>query len=345
MVESQASISIESTRRPFFVGVDVGGTNTKIGVVDDDGRILGKTSISTHEERGPADAVARIAKAVEQLLREIGLSFDDVAAIGLGTPGSQDIPRGIIYEPPNMPHWRNYPIRDELALACKKPVAYANDANAAAYGEFWVGSGRQHPCMVMFTLGTGVGGGIVLHDHLVEGENSFGSELGHLVIDARPDARLCVWGGGLGQLEAYASASAVVVRAEEALAAGAQSSIHKRRQAENGLTAKMLFEEAEQGDQFSIDIILETARYLGVGVTTIVHALDPGLVVLGGAMTFGGHATQTGRAFLAAVRKEFLGRTFHVVEKTVIDYASLGGDAGFIGAAGIARRKGLGSKA
>ena len=338
MVESPAS-NLSESRRPYFVGVDVGGTNTKVGIVDNEGRILGKSSIATQEEHGPADAVQRIAVAVEQLLGQLRLSLADVQALGLGTPGSQDIPRGIILEPPNMPHSRDYPIRNELSTACgKKPCAYANDANAAAYGEFWIGSGREHPSMVMFTLGTGVGGGIVLNDHLVDGEHSFGSELGHLVIDSSPNARLCVWGGGLGQLEAYASASAVVVRAEDALAAGATSSVQKRRQAENRLTAKMLFEEAEKGDQFSIDIILETAVYLGVGVTTIVHAVDPGLVVIGGAMTFGGHATRTGRAFLEAVRKEFLRRTFHVVANTVIDYASLGGDAGFIGAAGIARK-------
>jgi glucokinase len=100
----------------------------------------------------------------------------------------------------------------------------------------------------------------------------------------------------------------------------------------------MLSEEAEKGDAFSLDLILDTARYLGVGVTSIVHAVDPGLVVIGGAMTFGGHATKTGRAFLEEVRKEFRRRTFDVTVDTVIDYASLGGDAGFIGAAGIARK-------
>src|ERR1044072_6515399 len=155
MVESQASNSIESAKRPFFVGVDVGGTNTKIGVVDYDGRIFGKVSISTLEERGPADAIQRMARAIDQLLAQLKLSLSDVAAVGLGTPGTQDIRRHIVFEPPNMAHWRNYPVRDELALACKKPCAYANDANAAAYGEFWVGSGRNHPSMVMFTLGTG----------------------------------------------------------------------------------------------------------------------------------------------------------------------------------------------
>lgn len=336
MVQSPERVPVDQARRPFFVGFDVGGTNTKIGLVDDEGRTLAKTLIPTQEEEGPAAAIVRMKATMDDLLSQLKISSLDVAAIGLGTPGTQDIRRGMILEPPNMPHWRYFPIRDRLSEACGKPCSFANDANAAAYGEFWVGSGREYNSMVMFTLGTGVGGGIILNGHLVEGENSFGSELGHVVIDSRGDARLCVWGGGLGQLEAYASASAVVARALEKLAAGAQSSVQCRLADGAELTAKMLFEEAELGDAFALEIILETARYLGVGVTTVVHALDPGAVVIGGAMTFGGHGTVVGRRFLAAVREEFLRRTFNVVAQTVINYASLGGDAGFIGAAGIA---------
>jgi len=323
----------------LFAGVDVGGTNIKIGVVDDEGNTLAHTSISTDEESGPEFAIARSTVALKELLADLGLSWDDVAAIGLGTPGSMDIPRGLILEPPNMPHWRYFPIRDALSEACGKPVAFANDANAAAYGEFWVGSGRQFNSMVMFTLGTGVGGGIILHDGFsVDGEHSFGSELGHLVIDCRSDARLCVWGGGQGQLEAYASAPAVAARAAELIEAGAKTSVAARLAAGQELTSLLLFEEAERGDAFSLEVILETARLLGVGVVNVVHAVDPGAVILGGAMTFGGSATETGRRFLAGVREEFRQRAFHVVrDSVVIDYASLGGDAGYIGAAGIGR--------
>lgn len=337
MAYSREPIPMSQARRPFFAGVDVGGTNTKIGLVDDEGRILAKTSILTREELGPADAISRMRSTIAELLRQLDLTFADFVAVGLGTPGTQDIRKGLILEPPNLPHWRHFPVRDQLAEACGKPCSYLNDANVAAFGEFWVGTGREHNSMVMFTLGTGVGGGIILDGRLVNGENSFGSELGHVVIDWRDDARLCVWGGGRGQLEAYASASAVVARAMERFAAGATSSVQARIKDGKALTAKMLFEEAERGDAFSLDIILETARYLGVGITTVVHAVDPGAVVLGGAMTFGGHATEVGRRFLQTVREEFQRRTFNVVAHTVIDYATLGGDAGFIGAAGIAR--------
>jgi len=240
-------------------------------------------------------------------------------------------------DPPNMPHWKNFPIRDSLSQACDKPCSYANDGNAAAYGEFWVGAGRDHDSLVMFTLGTGVGGGIILNGTSIDGENSFGSELGHIIIDYREEARLCVWGGGRGELEAYASASAVACRAQERLDAGAESTLTKRLAAGESLNTKMLAEEAEAGDKFSLDIILETARFLGVGVTSVVHAVDPGAVVIGGAMTFGGHETNVGRSFLATVRAEFLNRCFGVVRGTRIDYATLGGDAGMIGAVGIAR--------
>ncbi|MGE0760041.1 MAG: ROK family protein [Pirellulaceae bacterium] len=336
MPRVQEGIPVERAQRPFFVGVDVGGTNTKIGVLDNDGVVLGKTSIATLEERGPGDSIARDKAAIDSLLSSLGISPAEVVAVGLGTPGTQDIPRGMILEPPNMPHWRHYPVRDRLGEACGKPCYYANDANAAAYGEFWVGSGRSYKSMVMFTLGTGVGGGIILNGVSVDGEHSFGSELGHLVIDCRDDARLCVWGGGRGELEAYASASAVVARARDALAAGRDSSVHQRLEQGDELTSKVLFEEAEAGDVFSLDIILDTARYLGVGITNVVHSVDPGVVVIGGAMTFGGHQTRVGRRFLDEVRSEFQRRAFNVVGGTVIDYASLGGDAGFIGAAGIA---------
>lgn len=337
MPHHRGRIPIEQARRPWFVGVDVGGTNIKLGVVDNDGRILDQTSIPTDEERGPADAIQRVKQALDRLLGNLGLGWQDVAAVGLGTPGSQDLRRGWIIEPPNMPHWKNFPIRDAFANACGRPCSYVNDANAAAYGEFWVGAGRGHDSMVMFTLGTGVGGGIILNGMLVDGMNSFGSELGHIVIDWRAEARLCVWGGGRGQLEAYASASAVAARAREVLDAGRESSVRPRLDAGETLTTKMLAEEAESGDKFSLEIILETARFLGVGITSVVHTVDPGAVVIGGAMTFGGHETNVGRRFLNDVRAEFQDRCFGVVANTSIDYATLGGDAGMMGTAGIAR--------
>ena len=120
-----------------------------------------------------------------------------------------NIPAGMIHDPTNLPHWRFFPIRDVLCRDLGMPVAFNNDANVAAYGEFWVGSGREAKGLILLTLGTGVGGGIIVDGVVVEGVNSFGAECGHIIVDSRPDARLCVWGGGRGELEAYASASAV----------------------------------------------------------------------------------------------------------------------------------------
>jgi len=330
-------VSMRQAARPLFVGVDVGGTSIKVGLVDDRGRTVGRSSIATHEERGLDDAIVRMHRAISDLVSSHEFAEQDVAAIGLATPGSMDIKRGMILQPPNMPHWRNYPIVERLSNACDKPVSYANDANAAAFGEFWKGSAREFDSMVMFTLGTGVGGGIILDGVSVDGRHSFGSELGHLVIDHREDARLCVWGGGRGELEAYASASGVVARARDELAAGCTSSLTARMEAGETLTTLMLSEEAEKGDAFSLEVILETGRLLGVGVVSAVHAVDPGAVILGGAMNFGGHDSPVGRQFLARVREEFGLRCYPVVKDTLIDFAVLGGHAGYIGAAGIAR--------
>ncbi len=322
----------------MFIGVDVGGTSIKLGLVDDLGRTIDTASVPTDEHLGPQSAVERTHAALSELLSSLSLDWDAVAAVGLGTPGSMDIPTGMILEPPNMPHWRYFPLRDELAALCHKPVAFANDANAAAYGEFWVGGGQKHQSMVMFTLGTGVGGGIILEGVSLDGVNSFGSELGHILIDHSDQARICVWGGGQGQLEAYASAPAVVARTQEALDAGRSSSLRERVAQGEALSTLMMAEEAERGDALSLDMILETARYLGVGIVTVVHTVDPGAVILGGAMDFGGHATEIGRRFLAQIQQEFRARAYHVVQDvTAIDFAQLGGAAGYIGAAGLAR--------
>jgi glucokinase len=330
---------------PLFLGIDVGGTGIKIGLVDDRGRPIRKMRIDTLEERGPEDALQRVHATCERLLSPApddpfsdAVSWDRVAAIGLGTPGTMDIPNGRILTPPNLPNWRHFPIRDRLAEICGRPVAFTNDANAAAYGEYWVGSGTEHDSMIMLTLGTGVGGGIIVDGKCIEGANSFGSECGHILIDSRPDARLCVWGGGRGQLEAYASASAVAQRVHEALHAGEASILRDRSEDIESLTTLDLAHAGDAGDELALRIIAETGRYLGVGVVTLVHTIDPGLVVLGGAMGFGGSASPAGRCFLQAVKDEFRERAFDVVQDTTeIAFATLGSDAGYIGAAGHAR--------
>lgn len=334
---------------PFFWGVDVGGTGIKFGLVDNAGQTIAFERILTEEARGPQAAVDRLATALqshEQRLSESsGISVaEHIAGIGLGTPGSMDLPAGMLVEPPNLPNWWHFPIRDALATATNRTVTFINDANAAAYGEFWLGTGRQHKSMILLTLGTGVGGGVIVDGQLINGINSFGSECGHILVDSDDDARLCVWGGGRGHLEAYASASAVVERTRERLRQGGPLASASPLSGTLGgsdseLTAKKVYEAALAEDPLAIEIVDETARWLGIGITTLVHTVDPGLVVLGGAMDFGGPDSAVGNRFLARIREEFRERTFsNVFAGTTIDFALLGGDAGYLGAAGYARR-------
>ena len=337
MSQSLATVSRAQAQGPFYLGVDVGGTNVKLGVVDDLGRTLARASIPTRHELGPDDGVARIATAVRGLIADAGLAADDVARIGLATPGFMDIASGMLLDLPNLPSWSYYPVRDRMAAACERPVTFANDANAAAFGERWVGSGRVFHSIVLLTLGTGVGGGIIIGDLSIDGENSHGSECGHTIIDYHATARMCGC-GQRGHLEAYASATALVKRTAEALAAGRKSSLAARLEGGETLTPLLLAAEADAGDALSLELILETAMYIGVAATSLMHTIDPGAVILGGAMNFGGHATPLGRRFLERVREEVRARAFPALAKrTTIDFASLGGDAGFIGAAGIAR--------
>ena len=339
MPTNQPIVSLDKSQGPYFAGVDIGGTNIKIGLVDSCGQTLTYDSIATEEPLGPQQAVERCAATIVKLCQKIQLPSEELVRIGLGSPGTMCLKRGMLLDPPNLPNWHDFAIRDALQVSSGKPVSFINDANAAAYGEFWVGTGAKHDSLALLTLGTGVGGGIIIDGQLLNGVNSFGSECGHVVVDCRPDARLCVWGGGRGHLEAYASASAVASRAEEGLRCGAVSALSQLLLNGKAITAKRVYEAASIGDEFSLKIIDETAMYLGVGVASIVHAVDPGLVVFGGAMDFGGSTSSIGQRFLERVRAEFKERTFaHVYSGTTIGFATLGGDAGYLGAAGTAHK-------
>jgi glucokinase len=329
----------DASRRPLYAGIDVGGTNIKIGLVDDHGATVAYRSIETEQERGAADGAKRIGAAVRELIAEGGVSAADVARAGLATPGPMDIPGRMLLNPGNLRGWHNAPIPDLVADACGVSVTYANDANAAAFGEFWAGAARDYRSLVLFTMGTGIGGGIVVDDMLIEGVHSNGGELGHIVIDAREDAPLNAM-GLRGTLEGFCGANAVIRRTEAALAAGDPSSVRKRMERGEELTPLLIAEEAERGDQLAYDIVMETARYMGIGVASVVHTIDPESVVIGGAMTFGGDGHPLGEAFMARLRAEARRRMFECLrDKVHIDFAVLGGDAGYIGAAGLARRE------
>jgi glucokinase len=326
------------TREPIYVGIDVGGTNIKTGVVTHSGKPLAKTSLPTEAEKGIQHGLTVIYRTVEMALKTAGLKLEDVHAIGLATPGTMDIPGGWLLEPPNLPGWWHFPIRDTVGTHFQKPTLLQNDANAAAYGEFWVGAARDAHSLVFWTLGTGIGCGIIVDHFIIEGEHSHGSECGHIIIDM--DSQRMSPAAQYGTLEAFCGAKAVVTRCEEALASGRQSILTERLAKGAELTPLLIAQAAEEGDQVADDVVMDTARYLGVGTTTLMHTINPSMFLFGGAMTFGRNERPLGRRFLQAIKDEVKKRAFHVpFERTIIDFATLGGDAGYIGAAGCARQK------
>lgn len=315
----------------YFVGVDVGGTNIKGGVVDDGGHPLSSVSLETEAARGQEHGLQRMAETVRQAASAAKLTLGDVAAIGVATPGTMDIPAGLILDPPNLKPWRNVPVRQFIADTFHKPTAFQNDANAAAFGEYWAGAGRGTHSMVLFTLGTGIGGGVIIGDMVVEGEHSHGAEVGHMKIQMT-DPRLCGC-GKRGCLEAYASATAVVKRTREALEKDGKSTLHARNKGEDGLTARHVFEAADVGDPLAQRIVEETAYYLAVGAANLMHVIDPDMVVYSGGMI------AAGAPFLERVRHHIREVALPVpAERTKVVYAELGTDAGFIGAAACARQ-------
>jgi glucokinase len=318
---------------PYFVGLDVGGTSMKAGVVDDTGKPLSAVSRDTDAHRGQDFGLERMCETIRAAIRAAKLRNDDISAIGVATPGTMDLPAGMILDPPNLKPWKNVPVRDYVQKAFAIPTAFQNDANAAAYGEFWVGAGKDVHSMVMFTLGTGVGGGIVIGDLVIEGEHSHGAELGHMKIEMT-NPRQCGC-GRWGCLEAYASATSVVKRTLEALTQySGPTVLHglSQKVGTEELTSRDIFEAAEKGDALAERIVEETAFYLAVGAMNLMHTIDPDMVVFTGGMI------QAGEKFLERIRFHVRRLAFPVpAAKTQIRYAQLGNDAGFIGAAACAR--------
>jgi glucokinase len=316
-------------RPPYYLGIDLGGTNIKSGVVDDTGKPVSSVSLATEADRGPVVGLANLAEAGRRAVVASGLSWDDVVAVGLGSPGTMDIRGGLLLDPPNLPGWDNLPIREQLSQALGRPTVLQNDANAAAYGEFWAGAGRNTNSLVLFTLGTGIGCGIVEHGQLVEGQHSHGAECGHVIIEML-NGRECSC-GRKGHLEAYASATALVKRAEEALATGEPSLLAERLKSAE-LTARTINEAARRGDALATRLMRETAYYLATGAVCLMHTIDPDVVIFSGGMI------AAGLPFLEQIRADVREMAFPVpAAKTRIEFAQLGGDAGFIGAAGCAR--------
>jgi glucokinase len=323
------SDSDDDRRPPYYLGIDLGGTNIKGGVVDDRGHPLSFVHIETEAVRGPEIGLDHLEAVARQAVEESGLPWEEVAAVGLGSPGTMDIKGGMLLDPPNLPGWVNWPIREKLAERLGKPTTLQNDANAAAYGEYWVGAGRDAESLVLFTLGTGIGCGIVDHGRIVEGRHSHGAECGHMIIQME-NARLCTC-GKYGHLEAYASATSLVKRAHEALEREGSTTLRKSL-AEGSLTSRAISEAADAGDPLAHRLMRETARYLAVGAVNLMHTVDPDIILFGGGMI------AAGPTFLEAIRNDILSMALPIpAAKTKVDYAALGNETGVIGAAGCAR--------
>ncbi len=326
-----AHVLPQDAQAPFYLGIDLGGTNIKSGVVDDLGRPLSSVSMPTQAHEGPRVGLDNIERAGRAAVERSGLGWDRIDGVGLGSPGTMDIQAGLLLDPPNLPGWINFPIRDELASRLQKQTVLQNDANAAAYGEYWAGAAQGTRSLVLLTLGTGIGCGIVEDGDIVEGRHSHGGECGHIIIQM-DGGRVCSC-GKVGHLEAYASATALVKRAHEALESEA-SPLLRKALAEGNLTSEEVSIAAAAGDPLARRLMTETARYLAVGATCLMHTIDPDVVLFSGGMI------AAGPTFLDEIRGFIKVLAFPIpARETRIAYAELGGDAGFIGAAGCARAK------
>jgi len=269
----------------MFVGIDLGGTNIKIGLFDSDLKLIRKTSVSTQADMGPDIVIDKMAQTVEQLMTDAGLPLADVVAVGIGTPGPANYSEGVIIKSTNMPTFKNVPICRMLNEKLGKRIVFDNDANVACWGEYVVGAGKGVKDMVFFTLGTGIGGGIVSNGELVHGCAENAAELGHMII--HPDGRGCNC-GQRGCVEAYASADSTARRATEAIEAGAESSLKKVLEEKGRITSKDIYEHLAEGDDLAKEITDGTAKALAITCINMLHTTEPKRIVFTGGMIAAG---------------------------------------------------------
>jgi len=313
--------------RRYAVGLDVGGTDIKAALVDDHGRIACKTVRPTGAERGPEAVLADMADLAREVIAGAGVAHSSVVGVSIGAPGPLSPSRGIIFRAANLPGFENVPIRDELARRVALPAVFDNDGNAAAYGEFWVGAGRHVADMVLLTLGTGVGAGVILSGRLLHGHFENAAELGHTIVEVGGRACRC---GQRGCLEQYSSASGVARRAVEELQAGADSILTRSTASFEAITSKAVADAARSGDPLAARIWDDACRYLAVACVNAQHCFNPAMVVLGGGMS------AAGDLLIEGVRGHLHRQRWSLAEDLPeVVLAELGNDAGMIGAGGL----------
>ncbi|MCI8946714.1 MAG: ROK family glucokinase [Lachnospiraceae bacterium] len=305
--------------KKYCFGVDVGGTTVKIGLFDKEGNILDKWEIPTRTEHNGSEILPDIAKALEKKMEEKGLKKEDMVGVGIGAPGPID-KEGTVYEAVNL-GWSVFSIRDTLKALCGMPVRAGNDANVAALGEMWKGGGQGYLNLVLVTLGTGVGGGIIVNGEILNGATGAGGEIGHIHIqDGEEDACGC---GNHGCLEQYASATGIVRLAGRILGATDEDSV--LRQGE--VSAKAVFDAVKAGDAVAIRIAEAFGEYLGKGLAAIAGVVNPEAFVIGGGVS------KAGNILFDFIEKNYKKYVFHGSKDAKFELATLGNDAGICGAA------------
>lgn len=304
------------------IGIDIGGTNLKAGLLTAGGEVAEKLSRPTEAAGGFDHVFARLTTLVDDLLSAGRIDRARIDGIGLGVPGPMSHARGFLYGAPNLPGWVNIPLRDRFEAATHLRVVVENDANAAAYGEYIAGAGRGSADMILLTLGTGIGGGVILGGRLIRGHFDNAGEVGHLI--AAPGGRACPC-GQRGCLERYASAGAVSLRYAEAIHGAENPGVPE-------VSAHEVAQRALRGDAVAAAIWDETCYYLATACVTLQHVLNPKRIILGGGMA------EAGAQLFDRVHEHFAKLTWRIApDHPEIVPAELGNDAGMIGAAALAR--------
>ena len=317
----------------YRIGIDLGGTNIAVGLVDAEGRIIAKRSDPTNAKRSERDVLDSIAQTVISLVEESGCAMDDIDSVGIGTPGSVDPVNGIVHASCNLP-FDNTPLALRLRERLNRPIFVENDANCAALAEAKVGSAKGMKHVAMITLGTGVGGAIVIDGMLYGGFNNFGGEFGHMIVEVGGELCPC---GQKGCLEAYASATALARDAQRAAENNPDSLLRVCAEKEGKYSGRTAFDAARLGDREGQRVVDRYIYYLAIGIVNAVHILQPNAIVLGGGVA------HEGNNLLIPLKKLVndiaYGDQVPEEKRTVLLCANLGNDAGIIGAALLDERK------
>ena len=312
----------------FIVGIDLGGTNIVCGCVAEDGSALqGVKSAPTGAEEGPDAVVRRILATAEASVAEARSTVPkaDIIGVGVGAPGPLDTRTGMVLMTPNL-GWVNMPLRQRVQEGLGLRTALDNDANCAVLGEAWMGAARGVRIAVGLTIGTGIGGGIIIDGRLFHGASDIAGEVGHMTIDAHGRRCKC---GNYGCVEAYASGPNIALRAVEALQAGSSSSLPSYVGGDlNRITAQTVYQAAQAGDALALEVVHDTARYLGAAVASLINIFNPEAVIIVGGVTL------AGESLFEPLRREVSRRAFKpAVAVCRIVPGTLTGVAGVYGAA------------